>query len=126
LRPVNVAPDGDFAIRFLGVDTAERSFDCPLRAGEPPRENPRFVSLGDADWEAFLFDPFSSDWRSFNPPLDAALRANLQARTGAGAAGMTFGPARANDSWKTKSSATAPTAASPLWTSVSFSPSPSK
>ena len=84
---VNVAPDGDFAIRFLGVDTAERSFDFPLRAGEPPRENPRFVSLGDADWEAFLSDPFSSDWRSFNPPLDAALRVNLQARTGAGAAG---------------------------------------
>ena len=84
---VNVAPDGDFAIRFLGVDTAERSFDFPLRAGEPPRENPRFVSLSNAEWETFLSDPFSSDWRPFNPPLDAALRANLQARTGAGAAG---------------------------------------
>lgn len=84
---VNVAPDGDFAVRFLGVDTAERSFDFPLRAGEPPRENPRFVSLGDADWKTFLSDPFSSDWRPFNPPRDAALRTNLQTRTGAGAAG---------------------------------------
>lgn len=84
---VNVAPDGDFAIRFLGVDTAERSFDFPLRAGEPPRENPLFLSLGNAEWETFLSDPFSNDWRPFNPPLDAALRANLQARTGAGAAG---------------------------------------
>ncbi|MGZ9020237.1 MAG: hypothetical protein ACXW3S_09805 [Rhodoplanes sp.] len=83
---VNVAPEGDFAIRFLGVDTAERSFDFPLRAGEAPRANPRFVSLSDADWETFLANPFSSDWRPFTTPLDSALQADLANRAGAGAA----------------------------------------
>jgi hypothetical protein len=83
---INVAPEGDFAIRFLGVDTAERSFDFPLRAGEAPRANPRFVSLSDADWETFLANPFSSDWRPFTTPLDSALQADLANRAGAGAA----------------------------------------
>jgi hypothetical protein len=124
---VNVAPEGDFAIRFLGVDTAERSFDFPLRADEAPRANPRFVSLSDADWETFLADPFSSDWRSFTAPLDSALQADLANRAGAGAAANhDFWPARENGSWRTRSNATARTAASSTPISVSFSPFPSR
>jgi endonuclease YncB( thermonuclease family) len=67
---------GNLSVRFLGIDTPEVSFTLPGSS--------QFRSIGDSDWEAFLTDPFAGNL----PPidLDPALKANLQARLGAGVA----------------------------------------
>jgi len=73
---VNVRANGNFGVRFLGIDTPEVSFMLPGSA--------QFRSIDSMAWETFLADPFAADL----PPLelDPALRANLTARLGAGAA----------------------------------------
>jgi endonuclease YncB( thermonuclease family) len=73
---VNVRAIGNLAIRFLGIDTPEVSFTLP--------GSNQFRSIADPAWETFLSDPFAVGL----PPLhlDAALKANLQARLGPGAA----------------------------------------
>jgi endonuclease YncB( thermonuclease family) len=73
---VNVRAIGNFAIRFLGIDTPEVSFTLP--------GSNQFRSISDPAWETFLTDPFSVVLPPLN--LDAALRDNLQARLGPGAA----------------------------------------
>jgi hypothetical protein len=76
-------PDGDTigihlfgsgAIRFLGIDTPEKSFDLPLVGGS---------NLDSAQWEAYLTDPFQSQFTPFN--LDPDLEAHLRSRIGSGA-----------------------------------------
>jgi endonuclease YncB( thermonuclease family) len=73
---VNVRAIGNLSVRFLGIDTPEVSFTLPGSS--------QFRSIGDEAWDAFLSNPFAPGW----PPLDldAGLRANLDARLGAGAA----------------------------------------
>ena len=73
---VNVRAIGNFSIRFLGIDTPEVSFTLPGSS--------QFRSTNDPAWEVFLTDPFAAGLPPLN--LDAALRANLQARLGPGAA----------------------------------------
>lgn len=65
---------GNFGIRFLGIDTAEKKI--PL-LGEDS-----FTSLSDPRWETFLSDPFASG----GLPYSAELTAYLQSRTGPGVA----------------------------------------
>jgi endonuclease YncB( thermonuclease family) len=72
---INVRADGNFGIRFLGIDAPEISFTLP---GES-----KFTGLSNIKWETFLSDPFAEN---FNPPLDQGLIDYLQARVGAGAA----------------------------------------
>ena len=81
---VNVRLLDNLAIRFLGIDTPETSFDLPEPAGETNKLN--FVSIGDNRWEAFLSDPLSATWKTFSPPLDQELQAHLSAVTGPGVA----------------------------------------
>jgi endonuclease YncB( thermonuclease family) len=73
---VNVRAIGNFSVRFLGIDTPEVSFTLP--------GSTQFRSISDASWDVFLSNPFANNL----PPLqlDAALKANLVSRLGAGAA----------------------------------------
>jgi hypothetical protein len=77
-------PDGDTvgaqlagtgSIRFLGVDSPEKSFEQPL-GGPQNLDGPR--------WEQFLADPFANGFPA--TLLEPALAAHLQARFGPGAA----------------------------------------
>ena len=52
---ISVRPIGDFGVRFLGIDTPEKSL--PFR-GELP-----FVSLSDTRWTDLLTDPFTEEYR---------------------------------------------------------------
>jgi endonuclease YncB( thermonuclease family) len=73
---VNVRAIGNFAIRFLGIDTPEVSFTLP--------GSDRFRSIEDPAWEEFLTDPFAANLTPLN--IDPGLRANLEQRLGPGAA----------------------------------------
>lgn len=67
--------DGSANVRFLGIDTAEKTFRVP--GGGSTR-------LDSAEWEAYLTDPFRDDvGGNFGLPDD--LVANLQPRLGPGA-----------------------------------------
>jgi endonuclease YncB( thermonuclease family) len=76
---VNVQADGNFGVRFLGVDAPEISFTLP---GHPDD----FQSIDSDGWKAFLADPFAAEFGAFDPPLAAELRAHLEAQTGEGTA----------------------------------------
>jgi hypothetical protein len=86
VQPLDVAvPDGDTvgmqlngtgAVRFLGVDSPEKSFEHPL---------PGSQELNSASWEQFLSDPFATGLPASS--LEPQLVAHLQTRVGAGAAG---------------------------------------
>ncbi len=74
-------PDGDTAgthiegsasVRFLGIDTAEKSFAVPGGGG---------TKLDSAEWEAYLTDPFRAEVGG-NFGLEDDLIANLQPRLG--------------------------------------------
>lgn len=67
----------NISIRFLGVDTAEVTFPLP---GERA-----FRNTGSPEWEEFLSDPFAT-WHDATAALGPSLRAELEARTGPGAA----------------------------------------
>jgi hypothetical protein len=82
--PAEATPDGDTlgiqldgtgAVRFLGIDTPEKSFQQPL-GGE--------AALNGTKWETFLSNPFAPGLPASS--LDLALVAHLQARVGPGAA----------------------------------------
>jgi len=55
---VNVSLDGDFGVRFLGIDTAEMSFTLP--GNQDP------ISIKDPAWKTFLTNPFASQYGDFS------------------------------------------------------------
>ena len=67
--------DGTGSVRFLGVDSPEKSFEHPLGAGR---------ALDSPQWEQYLTNPFVSGFPASR--LEPQLLAHLQARVGSGAA----------------------------------------
>jgi endonuclease YncB( thermonuclease family) len=77
---INVRAQGNFGVRFLGVDAPEISFRLP-GSGQ------QFVSISDPQWEAFLTDPFADQaGADFAQMLSPKLLSHLQANLGAGVA----------------------------------------
>jgi hypothetical protein len=76
---VAVVADGDFGVRFLGVDAPEVS--TPLPGTELP-----FVALTDSRWEQALVDAFAGGAQPLGPTGNPALVAHLQAQAVAGEA----------------------------------------
>ncbi len=73
---IGVHVEGGGSVRFLGIDTPEKSFQLPGSGG--PRR------LDSPEWQDYLADPFRPQ---FGPlALDADLAAHLRARIGAGVA----------------------------------------
>ena len=70
---VHVAGSG--SVRFLGIDTPEKSFQLPGSAGAR--------RLDSAEWENYLTDPFLPQFGPFD--LDNQLVSHLRTRIGAGA-----------------------------------------
>lgn len=70
---VHIAGSG--SVRFLGIDTPEKSFALPGSAG--------MRRLDSAEWEAYLTDPFLPQFGPFD--LDIQLVNHLRTRIGAGA-----------------------------------------
>jgi endonuclease YncB( thermonuclease family) len=66
---------GTGSIRFLGIDSPEKSFEQPLGGGQ---------ALNGAKWEQYLTDPFASGYPAHL--LEPPLAAHLQPRFGPGAA----------------------------------------
>lgn len=58
---ITVRTDGNFGVRFLGVDAPEISFMLPGKT--------TFTSMSNMAWEAYLSDPFAQGNVAFNPPL---------------------------------------------------------
>jgi len=75
---ITVRADGNFGVRFLGVDAPEKSIGLPGQGGFTPLSNP--------EWDRFLRDPFSDDYPPFEPALDEPLVEYLRERVGEGAA----------------------------------------
>jgi endonuclease YncB( thermonuclease family) len=71
---VHVAGSG--SVRFLGIDTPEKSFQLPGSEGQR--------RLDSAEWQDYLADPFRPQFGPF--ALDADLAAYLRTRIGPGAA----------------------------------------
>lgn len=71
---IGVHLEGSGAIRFLGIDTPEKSFDLPGTGGS---------NLDSAQWDAYLTDPFLPQFGPFK--LEADLESHLRTRSGAGA-----------------------------------------
>src|SRR4030095_3662362 len=67
--------DGTGSIRFLGIDSPEKSFEQPLGGGQ---------SLDGAPWEQYLTNPFANGYPAAS--LESPLAAHLQGRCGSGAA----------------------------------------
>ena len=67
--------NGTGSIRFLGIDSPEKSFEQPLGGGQV---------LNGAKWEQYLTNPFANGYPAHL--LEAPLAAHLQGRFGAGAA----------------------------------------
>jgi len=72
---IGVHVEGSGAVRFLGIDTPEKSFQLPGSAGAR--------RLDSAEWESYLTDPFLPQFGPF--ALDASLADHLRTRIGAGA-----------------------------------------
>jgi hypothetical protein len=75
---VSVLADGNFSIRFLGVDAPEVSLPLPGRDG--------FSQIDGDDWQAYLDDPFAAGLPPFDPPLGPGLEQHLRERAGPGTA----------------------------------------
>jgi endonuclease YncB( thermonuclease family) len=73
---INVRALGNFGVRFLGIDAPEMSFTLP--------ESDRFISISNPEWEAFLTDPFATQYPAIS--LDPGLQAYLTGKVGAGTA----------------------------------------
>lgn len=71
---VGVHLSGSGGIRFLGIDTPEKTFELPANGRR---------SLDSPQWEAYLTDPFQPQFGTFDVGPD--LKAHLQTRIGAGA-----------------------------------------
>ena len=67
--------DGTGSVRFLGVDTPEKSFEQPLGGAQ---------NLDGLLWEQYLTNPFANGFPM--PSLEPQLAAHLQPRFGSGAA----------------------------------------
>jgi hypothetical protein len=67
--------DGTGSIRFLGIDSPEKSFEQPLGGGQV---------LNGSKWEQYLTNPFANGYPAHL--LEPQLAAHLQARFGSGAA----------------------------------------
>lgn len=72
---VGVHAEGSGSVRFLGIDTPEKSFELPGSAGAR--------RLDSAEWESYLTDPFLPQFGPF--ALDSPLADHLHTRIGAGA-----------------------------------------
>jgi hypothetical protein len=77
---LNVAADGDFGVRLLGIDTPEVSFRLPGGQGFPSLTHPR--------WAEFLTDPFAEQWGPFDRELPEGLKRHIRARVGPHAAAV--------------------------------------
>jgi len=76
---VSVRANGNFGVRFLGVDAPEISFTLP--------GSNAFTGLGSNKWEAFFANWDDEEmYGAFSPPLQLGLREHLKARTIAGVA----------------------------------------
>ncbi len=84
---INVRPDGNLGVRFLGIDTPEVSF-------RPPGTT-KFLSLGDPRWDKFLSDPFANTWGEFDREMPQALKQHLQTKVGTSVAANHLKHARA-------------------------------
>jgi endonuclease YncB( thermonuclease family) len=84
---LNVRPDGNLGVRFLGIDTPEVSFSFP--------KTNRFVPLSDPRWDEFLSDPFAETWGEINPPLPEGLKRHLRSKLGRSVAASHLRHARA-------------------------------
>jgi hypothetical protein len=72
---VGVQLDGTGGVRFLGIDTPEKSFEQPLGGAQ---------ALNGQRWEEFLTDPFAAGLPASG--LEPELREHLKVRVGSGAA----------------------------------------
>ena len=72
---VGLQLDGTGSVRFLGIDSPEKSFEQPLGGAQ---------NLGGAQWEQYLTNPMANGFPAqlLEPPLSA----HLQGRFGSGAA----------------------------------------
>jgi hypothetical protein len=78
---IRVIPEGfskGVAVRMLGMDAAEMTYQIAHRGGWPRTDAP--------SWDALLTDPFADRYPPMRPTIDAALRAYLRARLGPTAA----------------------------------------
>ncbi len=80
---INIAADGNFGVRLLGVDAPEVSFELP-RSPDFPDFPKGFVDIDDPAWTTFLTDPFAEGFPEL--ALRAALLGHLLARLGPEAA----------------------------------------
>ncbi|WP_283134032.1 thermonuclease family protein [Rhizohabitans arisaemae] len=81
---VNVAADGNFGVRLLGVDAPEVSFELPRNTGRP--DVPKgFVKITNPAWTVFLADPFEAGYPplSLRPALHNHLSTRLDEQTAA-------------------------------------------
>ncbi|GAA4072720.1 thermonuclease family protein [Nonomuraea soli] len=76
---INIAADGNFGVRMLGVDAPEVSFELPRHADFP--DDPKsFVKIEHPVWTRFLTDPFVKGYPELQ--LRSALHAHLLTRLG--------------------------------------------
>ncbi|GIH96123.1 hypothetical protein Psi01_67530 [Planobispora siamensis] len=80
---INIAADGNFGVRLLGVDAPEVSFELPRNTTFPdwPKS---FVKISNPAWTQFLTDPFAPGLEPL--PLRASLHAYLLTKLDAGTA----------------------------------------
>ncbi|MEV0585808.1 hypothetical protein [Nonomuraea sp. NPDC050310] len=76
---INIAADGNFGVRLLGVDAPEVSFELP-RNPDFPDDPKSFVKIEHPAWTRFLSDPFAKGYPELK--LRTALHADLLARLG--------------------------------------------
>ncbi|NRQ36031.1 hypothetical protein HII36_29980 [Nonomuraea sp. NN258] len=76
---INIAADGNFGVRLLGVDAPEVSFQLPRSPNHP--DFPKgFADIGHPAWTTFLTDPFEAGYPELT--LRSGLRSHLLARLG--------------------------------------------
>lgn len=73
---INIAADGNFGVRFLGIDAPEVSFELPPNVGFPKG----FVDITNPAWTTFLTDPFAPQYPELK--LNKDLMENLLPRLG--------------------------------------------
>jgi endonuclease YncB( thermonuclease family) len=71
---VNVDPDGNLGLRFLGVDAPEVSFPLPGSRA--------FVSVANERWTDFLANPFAAEYGEFDPAIEDELANHVLAGVG--------------------------------------------
>ncbi|WP_084959328.1 thermonuclease family protein [Thermoactinospora rubra] len=76
---INIAADGNFGVRMLGVDAPEVSFELP-RHPDFPDDPKGFAKIGHPAWTRFLTDPFAAGYPELT--LRAALRDHMLTKVG--------------------------------------------